>query len=528
MLIHGSFRKNSVSERAASWSSLESKPYDIVIIGGGITGAGIARDAASRGLSVLLIEKKDFAWGTSSRSSKLIHGGVRYLENFEFHLVKESTHERARLWKLAPQLVTPMPFLFPAYKDSRVPLWKLNIGLWLYDLLSGFQVPQVHQKFSPKQLAEMEPELKQKDLTGAIHYFDGATDDAKLTLANIIDAHELGAKVLSRVECLGVTWNKKCSESPRQFHTVELEDKISGEKKSVRCRVVVSAAGPWTDEVASKLGKAPRKLLRTTRGSHIVVPGTKLPLKHAVVMTHPQDGRVLFAIPWSDYSIIGTTDIDDAGNPESTQTTPEEVDYLLQSAMTYFPKCKLTRHDVVSTWTGLRPLIAPHENVSESSVSREHFMDFIDPGFLLIAGGKLTTFRQMAEDSVDRILAETRKWKVPLQNVTKATLTRDRPLPYLYFPKASDGFLGLTEASRMNLSDVESILLTQLVFSLEDFMVRRTSLFYKEEKNGVPLLDKLKPAFQKILEWDDEKWNSEVASYNAYVNHNVTQVLQLG
>ncbi len=525
------FPSNSIAERAQTWSLIDKNPFDILIIGGGITGAGIARDAASRGLKVLVVEKHDYAWGTSSRSSKLIHGGVRYLENLEFKLVQESTLERALLWKLAPQLAKPLAFLFPAYKNSRVPLWKLNIGLWLYDFLARFQVPEIHKKFSAQKLLTLEPALKQEGLTGAIHYFDGATDDALLTLVNILDAQTLGAKALSRAECTAISWNEKTSKSFKEFHSIEIEDKLSSEKKNIRARVVVSAAGPWTDALLAKLvsdsKKASAKLLRPTRGSHLVVSQEKLPLKHAVVMTHPKDGRVLFGIPWGDFTVVGTTDLDDSGNPEQTQMTGEEVDYLLKSALDYFPAHPLTRSDVISTWTGLRPLMAPASDMSESNVSREHYINFIDPGLLVVAGGKLTTFRQMAEECVDRIVSETQKWPTPLTSVLKKTLTKERPLPYIFTPKASSAFIGSTEAARMNLEDVEVILKTQSVFTLEDFMVRRTSIYYKETQNGLKLLPQLKAVFQKVLSWDEEKWQSEVAAYTSYVDHHVTNVLKL-
>ncbi len=512
----------SLASRKNSWDQVESTPYDILIVGGGITGAGIARDAASRGLKTILVERKDFAWGTSSRSSKLIHGGVRYLENFEFKLVRESTHERARLWKLGSQLVSPMPFLFPAYKKSRVPLWQLNIGLWMYDFLAAFQVPEIHKKFNAKELKTLEPELNQEGLTGAIHYFDGATDDARLTLANILDAHSLGATTLSRVECTQVNWNKKAPNTPTQFHEVTLEDKISGEKKTVKCRVVVVAGGPWTDEILTTLGKSTRKLLRPTRGSHIVVSQKKLPIKHAIAMTHPDDGRVLFAIPWGDFSVLGTTDLDDKNNPNDTQMTPAEVAYLIESAAKYFPNRKLTKEDVVSTWTGLRPLIAPAGDMTASNVSREHYLDFFDPGLLVIAGGKLTTYRQMAEDCVDKVLSETQKWTVPLGNVSKETITKERALPWLYTPVcASKTPIGASEAAQLDAADVEEILNTQIVLSLEDFMVRRTSIYYKESQNGLALVSKLKNTFQKVLSWDDQKWQAEVDAYTAYVQHHV-------
>jgi glycerol-3-phosphate dehydrogenase len=192
--------------------------------------------------------------------------------------------------------------------------------------------------------------------------------------------------------------------------------------------------------------------------------------------------------------------------------TGEEVDYLLKSALDYFPAHPLTRSDVISTWTGLRPLMAPASDMSESNVSREHYINFIDPGLLIVAGGKLTTFRQMAEECVDRIVGETQKWATPLTSVLKKTLTKERPLPYIF--------------ARMHLEEVEAILKTQCVFTLEDFMVRRTSIYYKEPQNGLRLLPQLKVVFQKVLSWNEEKWQSEVTAYAGYVDHHVTNVLK--
>jgi glycerol-3-phosphate dehydrogenase len=212
--------------------------------------------------------------------------------------------------------------------------------------------------------------------------------------------------------------------------------------------------------------------------------------------------------------------------------TGEEVDYLLKSALDYFPAHPLTRSDVISTWTGLRPLMAPASDMSESNVSREHYINFIDPGLLIVAGGKLTTFRQMAEECVDRIVGETQKWATPLTSVLKKTLTKERPLPYIFSPSthysnnAESNFIGSTEAARMHVEEVEAILKTQCVFTLEDFMVRRTSIYYKEPQNGLRLLPQLKVVFQKVLSWNEEKWQSEVTAYAGYVDHHVTNVLK--
>jgi glycerol-3-phosphate dehydrogenase len=509
-----------------------NRVYDVLVIGGGITGAGIARDAALRGLSVCLVEKKDFAWGTSSRSSKLVHGGVRYLEHFEFALVQESTRERALLWKLAPQLVKPIKFLFPSFKSSRVPLWQLNIGLWMYDIIAKFQVPELHKKHSKKKTNEIEPVLEKDDLTGAIQYFDGATDDARLTLANIIDAAQAGATTLSRVELSKVEWNEKTSKNLKQAHTVTLKDSLTDEEFETKARSIICAAGPWTDEVLGTVAKAQKneKLLAPTRGSHIVVPHNKVPVNHAIAMTHPVDKRVLFTIPWGEFTVLGTTDLFDEESPDSTHITSDEIDYLIAASKDYYPSTDLTRDDVISVWSGLRPLLAPPDSKNASAVSREHHLEWREPGLLFIAGGKLTTYRQMAEDVVDRLLVETRKWKAPLSSVLSECSTHKVPLHKFQYPSeehsdTNENFIGKSEAGKITLQDIAGICQQQMVMTLEDLLVRRTHIYYKEPKNGWDLIPKIKDTVCTALDWDEETWNKNVQDYKDYLQSSTLEAL---
>jgi glycerol-3-phosphate dehydrogenase len=516
----------SWKDRSTQWQGLvhSKSSFDIVIVGGGITGAAIAREAALLGLKILVVEKGDFASGTSSRSSKLVHGGVRYLEQFEFGLVQESTRERARLWKLAPELSEPLPFLFPAYEDSRVPLWKLNLGLWLYDLLAAFRTPSLHKKYSRKETIYEEPKLRKDKLEGSIFYWDGATDDAKLTLANILDARANGAQILSQVSLESVEWNPKQQTDSNEQHTVRLKNQLNGQEATVYSRVVVSALGPWTDLFPNLTQFHSRPLLKATRGSHIVVPKNKLPCKHAIVLIHPTDGRVLFSIPWGNFTVIGTTDIYDNCNPADVCIQADEVDYLIKAAQHYFPDCSFSKDDIISTWSGLRPLIAPPSDAGASEVSREHHLEFIDPGLVIIAGGKLTTHREMAEQCVNFIFNKTQNWKQPVgpqENRSKYP-SRDRHFPKLKYPlRGSEFQLGETEASRFSFDDVAGILRTQMVLHLEDFMVRRTSLFYKEPNNGLDLIPRLKDIFCLELNWDESTWQSQVQAYKDYINKNV-------
>ncbi len=503
--------------------------FDLVIIGGGITGSGIAREAALRGLKTLLIEKNDLASGTSSRSSKLVHGGVRYLENYEFHLVFESTQERALLWKNCPQLCQPIPFLFPAFKDSRVPLWKLNLGLWLYDFLATFKIPGLHKKLNFNKSHQAEPTLKTQDLVGCIFYWDGATDDARLTLANAIDAASSGAQILNRAEVQAINFNEKVHEDSKQAHSIKIKDLINSEDIEVKARCIVSAAGPWTDQLLANTSQdsKPSKLLSTTRGSHIVVKKSKLPVNNAVVILHPKDKRVLFAIPWSDFTIIGTTDIFDAENPDLVHIRSEEVDYLLEAAKDYFPSCSIKREDVVSVWSGLRPLLKAPEGVgNEGKVSREHHIEWKQKGFLIVAGGKLTTYRKMAEDAVLKIIEGTQLWPAPLSNSLANMSTKHRPLPKLNYPRSHiNKPMGESEGSHYDLEDIRGMCREQMVLSIEDLFVRRTHTYYKESDHGLSILPKIKDTLCSELSWTEEQWKLEVEKYRNYLKHSTLDAL---
>ena len=493
--------------------------FDICVIGGGITGAAIARDCQLRGLSVLLVEKDDFAQGTSSRSSKLVHGGVRYLEQYEFGLVAESTRERALLWKNAPHLVTPMPFLFPTFTGSRLPLWQLRAGLWLYDMLALFRLPGLHRTLSKAKTLEAEPALKADGLKGSVFYWDGATDDAMLTLSNILDASRSGAKTFSRVSLEGIEWNALDRVRKGEGHLLKLKDLETGKSLEAAARVVVSAAGPWTDGLLSKVqpgGAHTRKLLAPTRGSHIVVPASRLPTTHAVVVVHPTDARVLFSIPFEDCTVLGTTDLFDKDSPDHTVVTSDEIDYLLAAGNDYYPKVNLTRDDVISTWAGLRPLLAPPDAASASAISREHHLEWSDPGLIVIAGGKLTTHREMARQTAELIFAKTTHWDQWLGRGYEPDPTIHRPLPTFNRP------VNVLEPTS---DEIKTILMEEMVLGLEDFMVRRLPIFYRCRDNGLGLIDRIKPVFQQTLGWSDAKWLEEVQHYLAYVNRNVNAPL---
>jgi glycerol-3-phosphate dehydrogenase len=385
------------TQRRLLLDRLDRETFDLVIVGGGVVGAGIARDAALRGLKVALLEKNDFGSGTSSRSSKLVHGGLRYLQQIQLKLVFEGTNERALLMQMAPHLVRPQEFLIPAYRRSFMGL--ISLGLMVYDLLALHKPPAGHERHTAADLEDIEPGLRQERLVGGITYYDCATDDARLTLENILDARDQGAACLNYVRALAPIRRP----SNGRVIGVTAEDMLTGRPLHVRARVVVGALGPWTDQVLEAFGTAQgRRLLRPTKGVHVLVDAARLPVRRAVTMA-TRDQRVVFCIPAGHRTVIGTTDTDYRGDYDHVTATQEDVIYLLATANFYFPNVKLRIDDVISTWAGLRPLIAA--SGAASSVSREHEIFEEPDGMIVIAGGKLTTFRRMSREVVDRTVS---------------------------------------------------------------------------------------------------------------------------
>jgi glycerol-3-phosphate dehydrogenase len=385
---------------SASTVSDTADVYDLVVIGGGITGAGVARDAALRGLRVALFEKGDYGSGTSSKSSKLIHGGLRYLEHGELGLVFESVSERAVQCRVAPHLVRPLPFLVPVYEGSRHGLETLNIGLWIYDTLAMFRVPRLHRRLRGARALAVEPALRPDGLRGAIEYYDCCTDDARLVLENVLDAQVAGALCRSYTEVVALRRGPD-----DRVAGVRVRDLFTGEEADIASRMVIMAAGAWTDEAAGKLALGGQRLLRRTKGVHVVFPADDIDLHHAITMTSPIDGRVMFAVPWRNRIYLGTTDTDFEGTADEVHADAADVHYLCESARHYFPTADFRPERVIATWAGLRPLIYDDGAKDESSVSREHEVFVRDDGVVIIAGGKLTTYRLMAKQVVTRALA---------------------------------------------------------------------------------------------------------------------------
>ena len=392
-------------------AALTQRTFDLLIIGGGITGAGIARDAALRGLDVALIDRGDFACGTSSRSSKLIHGGLRYLEQGDVGLVFEAVRERQRLLELAPHLAVPQSFVVPVFKDSRYGVLMLDLGLTIYDTLAAFSGVLRHKAMRRDGLLACEPLLR-PEVRGGVRYFDAQTDDARLVMANIRGAHQAGAVCLSRVEFL------RPEVEQGKIAGAVVRDVLAGgvssaTELSVKARVLVLAAGPFSDQVRARLHGAgtqsppPRPMIKPSKGVHIVVPRSRLPLSEAVAMT-AADGRMVFALRWPTVSVIGTTDTRYEADLQNPRTTTADADYLLATANATLQARggPLQREDIVSTWAGIRPLaIGTRDDAGGTyKTSREHVLEADRSGIVTIAGGKLTTYRRMAAQAIDAAL----------------------------------------------------------------------------------------------------------------------------
>ncbi len=377
--------------------ALVAPEQDLLVIGGGINGAGVARDAALRGLRVVLFDKDDFGAGTSSRTSKLVHGGLRYLEHGALRLVWEACRERRILLQQAPHLVRPLPFVFPLYEDSRFPPWKLRAGMWLYDLLATFRNVRPHRMLHPEHAGAWPDGLRRDGLRTLALYYDACMDDARLVLANVLGAQAAGAGTFNYV---GVT---RLLLHGGRVGGVEVEDSLSGERREFRAPCVVACTGPWTNALLAGLPGTPQPLA-PTRGTHIVVRPL---VKHGFTLAAGADGRVFFVLPWLGLTLVGTTDVASADDADEVTPTAAEIDYLLAETNRFFPEARLMKSDVIAAFAGLRPLL--RADGSASSRPREHALLEPLPGLLCVLGGKYTTYRAVAEQVVDRVQSQLQR-----------------------------------------------------------------------------------------------------------------------
>jgi len=391
--------------KRADHAKLISTLYDLIVIGGGITGVATARDAALRGLSVLLVEREDFAAGTSSRSSKLIHGGLRYLETYQFKLVAESLREREKTLTIAPHLTDAQQFLYLLYEGYPETRARLNLGLTFYDLAAGSVLKRRHQMLNADKVLVREPHLRAQGLRGAGLFWDVMTDDARLTIDVAKGAAAAGADLINHAAVTGLLIEDG------QARGVTISDTLIGSTFDVHACQVVNATGPWTDQTrALESGKA-AQTLRPTKGVHIVIKKSDFPLNTAVFLRSPIDNRVVWPTPSleKDLVYIGTTDTDYKGSVDDVFPDPEDIHYLLDVANHVIPEARLTERHVVGSWAGLRPLLAPDPRVSAGNTSRGHVISEGVAGMLTISGGKLTSNRLMAEHLVDAVFQKLKK-----------------------------------------------------------------------------------------------------------------------
>ncbi len=530
--------------RAAALTSMIETPVDVLIIGGGITGAGIARDAALRGFRTALVDKSDFGSGTSSHSSRLIHGGIRYLEQRAFRLVFEASRERRVLLKIAPHLVRPLAFVFPVYRGGRIPAWKLRAGMWLYDLLAAFRNVRRHRWLRVKNVRRVEPGLRDRGLVGAALYYDAQVDDARLVIATVRSAARAGALVANYIETTALL------KPDGQVRGAAIRDVLTGETGIVRANVVVNATGPWSDALRRLDDPNAAPLLRPTKGAHVVVPRRRMSNEHAVTLLSPIDGRVMFVMPWGELSYIGTTDTDADSSPDVMRVTSSDVTYLLRSANAAFPGAHLTTNDVVSAWAGLRPLLR-QDHLDPSQVSREHHIEESAQGLVSIVGGKLTTYRVMAHDVVDRVAKR-------LHELDGRPVAGRPPTDRLALPGGEAAALdvliesararGASEATArhlvasygseaaavLNLVDRERALgepiipgggrpeiwaevtyavERELAMRVQDILIRRLHLFYESRDHAHAVASAVAARMKKLLGWDETREAEELRDY---------------
>ncbi|WP_397445803.1 glycerol kinase GlpK [Polaribacter sp. R77954] len=530
----------SVLDRNNQLKVMTTKTFDLIIIGGGVTGAGIALDASSRGMKVCLIEKDDFASGTSNKSTKLIHGGLRYLKQFEIGLVRESGSERAIVHKLAPHLVLPEKMLLPLTEDGTYGKFMTSIGLKVYDLLANVGGEDSRKMLDKKETLTKEPLLDKNTVLGGGYYAEYRTDDARLTIELLKKASEFGATIINYCEMESFVY-----DSNSKIESLNCIDYNSGKRVNISAKNYVSAAGPWVDKIRKKDNSMNHKYLHLTKGVHIVLPFEKLPIQQSVYFD-VEDGRMVFAIPRGRCTYIGTTDTNYTGDLNRVVATKEDAVYLINAANNVFPDIDLTIEDIESNWAGLRPLI--HEDGKEpSELSRKDEIFISDSGLISIAGGKLTGYRKMAHRVIDVVLEtlpEKRKKKlkasttdkIPLVNpvlnsakevesyqkeveneLLEIGLLKENAKYYAFYLTTTYGknstlildkygfFSNGTPINKLMRAEVWYAIHYEMSNSLADFFVRRTGRLYFNIHSISEYLDIVVNDFKKYLDWDEQR-----------------------
>lgn len=508
--------------REQSWRALtENTHWDIVIAGGGVTGAGVAREAARRGLRVLLVDRQDFSWGTSSRSSKMVHGGLRYIAQGDVRTTLHSVKERERLMQEAPGLVDLMPYMMPHYEGRFPGRFAFGMLLKVYDLLARRKYHTFH---GADAVRERYPFLNPDGLTGASEFADAVTDDSRLVMRILHEARRDGAEVLNYVAV-------DRTEQNADGVTISLRDTVGGASCKVTASVLVNATGVWVNELREQLGQSAN--VRPARGSHIVIPAERLPVDVSFTILHPQDQRPIFVYPWEGRTVIGTTDLDHP-KPDNGEVgiTRREMDYLLALALFQFPEAAIQEQDVISSWAGVRPLVASGAKNS-SKESRDHTV-WKDGRVVSVSGGKLTTFRLIALDVLKEVREELPEYEVdkkaPVFSITDpgiSSLASEQMAHRLagFYGRDAAEIIGAAKAHG-GAEDLEPIpgthtcwaelrwqAASEAVVHLDDLLLRRSRLGLLLKNGGLDLLPDLKERLQPILGWSDEHWAAEVERY---------------
>ncbi|HTY80469.1 MAG TPA: glycerol-3-phosphate dehydrogenase/oxidase [Candidatus Bathyarchaeia archaeon] len=532
-------------------NGIDTQSFDAVVIGGGMAGAGVARDLALRGASVALFEKGDFASGTSSKSSKLIHGGLRYLELFDFKLVRESLREKKTLERLAPHLVQPLPFLVPVYRGSKRGLITVRVGMWLYDLLTPGRARERFRVLRPVATLAMEPSIQADDLRGAGYYFDDLLLlPERLCLENVLSAVRHGARAHNYCEIEAVT------HGAAGIDGVRVRDLLTGRVHTVRASVVVNCAGPWVDRLRELAGvqEAGRRVLRTTKGIHCMLPR----MTERAVYLSTADDRMIFVIPWREFSMVGTTDTDFDGDPDRLSATREEVEYLLDAVRPALPDPRVAIDRVVYTWAGVRPL-AFEEGASASRVSRDHKVVVEGPEgrFLSITGTKLTCFRSLAEQVGDRVMSvlgrqapsrtadltldgldeeaaalEARAWMdvsaemaatgLPRETLQTLVETYGRAYPRVLdlARKIPDGTSRLCPENPEIVAQLHHAVAEEMAISLQDVLFRRTAIG-QSACLGLDCHEAIGGRMAALAGWSTRRLTAELEAYSAAVDRSL-------
>jgi glycerol-3-phosphate dehydrogenase len=532
-------------------NGIDSASFDAVVIGGGMAGAGVARDLVLRGASVALFEKGDFASGTSSKSSKLIHGGLRYLELFDFKLVRESLREKKTLEHLAPHLVRPLPFLVPVYRGSKRGLITVRIGMWLYDLLTPGRERERFRVLRPLDALTLEPSIRADDLRGAGYYFDDLLlFPERLCLENALSAARHGARVHNYCEVEAVT------RGAGGIDGVRVRDLLTGRVHTVRASVVVNCAGPWVDRLRELAGvsDAGQRVLRTTKGIHCMLPR----MTERAVYLSTADDRMIFVIPWREFSMIGTTDTDFDGDLDRLSATREEVEYLLDAVRPALPDPRVAFDQVIYTYAGARPL-AFEEGAPASKVSRDHKVVVEGPEgrFLSITGTKLTCFRSLAEQVGDHVMRalgrgersrtalltldgldeeagkiEARAWMDVSADMAATGLSREtmQTLVEIYgraYPrvldlarKLPDGTARLCPSNPDIVAQLHHALAEEMTVSLQDFLLRRT-VIGQSACLGLDCYEAIGRRMSALAGWSSRRLDAELEAYHAAVERSL-------